>query len=130
MNKQDKANRASKMIVIRRCNVAYKASKIKSNVLHISSDKLNEALAVCKTQASLIDAALRNSMTLEQTATVLFERDMCTSIDTAYARIKRHIKHDETSRIVKRAVILSSAIKALMTKEREQIEVAEIAVAE
>ena len=115
MNKQEKIERKSRTIIVKRNNSAYKSAKIKTNILHVDSEDMQDKLATCKTQASMIDVALANSMTVSQTASALVTFNLCTDITSAMKRIKRHEKNDKTSRIVKRAVAMQAHINSLRT---------------
>jgi hypothetical protein len=115
MNKQEKIERKSRVIIVKRNNSAYKSSKLKTNILHVDSELMQDKLASCKTQASMIDVALANSMTVSQTAQALVTFNLCADIVSAMKRIKRHEKHDLSSRIVKRAIALQEHINSLRT---------------
>jgi len=115
MNKQDKIERKSRTAIIKRNNSAYKSAKIKTSVLHTESEYMQDKLATCRTQASMIDLALSNAMTVSQTASALVTFNLCADISLALKRIKRHEKTDYTSRIVKRAVALQDHINSLRT---------------
>ena len=107
MNKNQE--RLERSAIVNRINAAYKNNAIKINTIKLDSiDTLNSKLALCTTQASLIDLALKNHLTVSDTASKLVETKLCKSIDAAYARIKRHKNHDEESRIVKRAFIINA----------------------
>jgi hypothetical protein len=107
MNKKEE--RAERAVIIRRNASAYKASAIKASVLKAESlESLNTRIMLCKTQASLIDLALSNHLTVSETALKLVETSLCTSLESAYARIKRHKNNDLDSRIVKRALVISA----------------------
>ena len=115
MNKQEKSERKSRTIIVKRNNSAYKSAKIKTNILHVDSEDMQDKLATCKTQASMIDVALANSMTVSETASALVTFNLCADIVAAHKRIKRHEKSDKTSRIVKRAVAMQAHINSLRT---------------
>ena len=108
MNKIEKIERKSRCIIVKRNNQAYKASKLKTNILHVDSETMQTKLASCKTQASMIDLALHNNMTISETASALVTFNLCADIASAYKRVKRHEKHDVASRIVKRAVAMQA----------------------
>jgi hypothetical protein len=117
MNKQATAERKIRTVIIRRNNDACRQAHVNASCLRVADEQMQLALAKCTNQAQVIDLALRNSMTVSNTADALVMLNLCTSYDAAIARIKRHMKHDETSRIIKRTVIMTQALQS-----RESIE--------
>jgi len=112
MNKIEKIERRSRTIIVKRNNSAYKQAKLKTSVLHVDSEAMQDKLATCKTQAQMIDVALANSMSITDTAIALVTFNLCKNDVDARKRIKRHEKHDVVSRIVKRAVSMREHINS------------------
>lgn len=77
---------------------------------------LNETVyRTCKSQASLIDACMRNRLTVIETANKLVEYQLCFDIASAIKRIKRHANNDKKSRVEKRNIELSNNNATLQT---------------
>ena len=68
----------------------------------------DEKVNACKTQASCIDAMLRNATTFDAIVDKLVELKLCADKQHAIVRVKRHFKHDEQTRIIKRNVLLNA----------------------
>lgn len=86
-------------IIKKRITTTAKQSNIKLSKL--ANDQLNS----CKTQAKLIDFAIRLNLNHNEIVDKLVELQLCATTATATARIKRHKQSDIESRIIKRNVI-------------------------
>lgn len=109
MNKQQKIERKQRVIVVRRISSTLKSVKL-ANV-RLNDTQAESVIAQCKTQASMIEACLRASMTLDDAANKLVEHKLCSDKDSATKRIKRHVLSDKASRIIKRNAIINSRVK-------------------
>lgn len=59
------------------------------------------------TQASCIDACIRLKYKVDEMAYQLVAMKLCNDLTSAYKRIKRHIAHDEKSRVITRNMLLN-----------------------
>lgn len=59
------------------------------------------------TQASCIDACIRLKYKVDDIANKLVAMKLCNDVTSAYKRIKRHINHDEKSRVISRNMLLN-----------------------
>jgi hypothetical protein len=84
--------------------------RIKTDCVNLKLDKINEiVINSCHTQALCIDACARAYMTVNDTVNKLVELKLCTDTSNALKRIKRHYKHDDKSRVIKRNMLLITA---------------------
>lgn len=107
MNKTERIERKDKVFMIRRNHSALKAAKIATNINKFDTDTFNTKLAACKNQAQVIHLCIENAQTSSFIADALVKMQLCKDDKAAYARIKRHKNHDESSRIVSRSLALT-----------------------
>jgi hypothetical protein len=109
MTNEERIERKNKTIIIRRNHIALKESKVKVNINKaIDEDTFNNMLSMCKSQASVIQLCVENNKLLSYTEDLLVKLDLCKTIEDAHKRVKRHINNDKSSRIVKRALHMTS----------------------
>jgi len=98
---------------------AVKETRINANVIRrriITDCKDNVKLAKLDdsvfnnvhTQASCIDACIRLKYKVDAIADKLVAMKLCNDLASAYKRIKRHVNHDEKSRVISRNMLLNS----------------------
>ena len=70
--------------------------------------KLNESVFnKVHNQAQCIDACIRLKYKVNDIADKLVAMKLCTDLTSAYKRIKRHVNHDEKSRVISRNMLLN-----------------------
>ena len=75
---------------------------------NIKLRKLNESVFnKVHNQAQCIDACIRLKYKVNDIADKLVAMKLCNDVTSAYKRIKRHIAHDEPSRIINRNMLLN-----------------------
>ena len=88
----------------------------KTKLVKKNEMSLNERVyRTCKSQASLIDACMRNRLTVIETANKLIEFNLCQDVKSAFSRIKRHVNSDKKSRVEKRNIELTNSNATLKT---------------
>jgi hypothetical protein len=75
---------------------------------NIKLTKLNESVFNnVHTQAACIDACIRLKYKVNDIADKLVTMKLCNDLTSAYKRIKRHVNHDEKSRVISRNMLLN-----------------------
>lgn len=102
-------NNESKKEEVKRIN----ASVIRKRIITDCKDtvkliKLNDSVFNnVHTQAACIDACIRLKYKVNDIADKLVAMKLCNDVTSAYKRIKRHINHDEKSRVISRNMLLN-----------------------
>lgn len=82
--------------------------RIKTDCVNLKLNKIDDiAINSCHTQALCIDACARALYTVNDTVNKLVELKLCDNAVNALKRVKRHYKHDNASRVIKRNMSLS-----------------------
>lgn len=96
-----------------------KETKINANVIkrriitnckdNVKLTKLDESVFNnVHTQASCIDACIRLKYKVDAIADKLVSMKLSNDLASAYKRIRRHVNHDEKSRVISRNMLLNS----------------------
>lgn len=115
VGKETKENKVNKRYIVKKKDAKVLIQTIKHRNIDtckaadVKLTKLaDEKVNACKTQASCIDAMLRNATTFDAIVDKLVELKLCADKQHAIVRVKRHFKHDEQTRIIKRNVLLNA----------------------
>lgn len=102
-------NKKEVKIEVKRINVNVIRKRIITDCKdNIKLTKLNESVFNnVHTQAACIDACIRLKYKVNDIANKLVAMKLCNDLASAYKRIKRHIAHDEPTRVINRNMLLN-----------------------